>query len=171
MKPPPDVDLLPIVSRVAQALASPGQPEAGFAALDRAFAEILGHKLFTILLFHADTGDSERFYSNQPEAYPVGGRKPLNPTFWTRQVLEGQKPYLGRSYDDIRAVFFDHELIRSLGCESVLNLPVVLDGRTLGTINLLHEAGWYQEADAVRGGVIAALAVPGLAMLQRTATG
>jgi hypothetical protein len=171
MKPRPDADLLPLLSRVAAALAAPGQPEPGFVALDHAFRETLGHKLFTILLFHADTGDSERFYTNQPEAYPVGGRKALNPTFWTRQVLEDQTPYLGRTYDDIRAVFFDHELIRSLGCEAVLNLPVVFDGRTLGTINLLHEAGWYQEADAVRGGAIASLAVPGLAMLQRAAAG
>ena len=32
------------------------------------------------------------------------------------------------------------ELILSLGCESVLNLPVLFDGRVLGTVNLLHEA-------------------------------
>ncbi|MEM7025449.1 MAG: GAF domain-containing protein, partial [Pseudomonadota bacterium] len=90
-------DLLPVLTAVSRSLAAPGQPGAGFEALDRAFAETLGHKLFTILLFHADSGDCERFYTNQPDAYPVGGRKALNPTFWTEQVLRGQQPYIGRS--------------------------------------------------------------------------
>jgi len=159
-------DLLPLLAEVTRALAAGGQPATGFEALERAFGQAIGHKLFTVLLFHHDSGDSERFYSNQP-AYPVGGRKKLNPTFWTDHVLRGQKPYIGRSYEDIVAVFFDHELIRSLGCESVLNLPVVLDGRTLGTINLLHEAGWYDESHLEIGAVLAALAIPGLAMLQQ----
>jgi len=60
-------------------------------------------------------------------------------------------------------VFFDHELIASLGCASVLNVPVVWDDRVLGTINLLHEAEWYDEADAPIGLAFANLAVPALA--------
>ena len=88
------------------------------------------------------------------------GRKPLNPTFWSRHVLEQRRPYVGRSADDIRAVFFDHELIASLGCASVLNVPVVWDTRVLGTINLLHEAEWYDDGDATLGLAFAALAVP-----------
>lgn len=161
------IDLLPPLALVARALAAPGQPAAGFEALEQACSQVIGHKLFTILLFHSDSGESERVHTNHPEAYPVGGRKALNPTFWTDHVLREQKAYIGRSYDDVRAVFFDHELIRSLGCESVLNLPVVLGGRTLGTINLLHEAGWYEDAHIAVGSVFAALAVPGLAMLQQ----
>jgi hypothetical protein len=75
-------------------------------------------------------------------------------------VLRDHTPYLGRTAEDIRAVFFDHELIASLGCASVLNLPVVWDGRILGTLNLLHEAHWYDEGDVPVGLVFAALAVP-----------
>ena len=50
-------------------------------------------------------------------------------------------------------------LILSLGCESVLNLPVAFDGRVLGTVNLLHEAGWYDERDLALGLAFAALAI------------
>jgi hypothetical protein len=64
-------------------------------------------------------------------------------------------------------VFFDHELILSLGCASVLNVPVVWDARTLGTINLLHEAGWYDEVDVPMAEVFAALSVPLLLDLTR----
>jgi hypothetical protein len=42
-----------------------------------------------------------------------------------------------------RATFADRALILSLGCESVLNLPVLWRGEVLGTINLLDRAQAY----------------------------
>jgi hypothetical protein len=160
-------DPLPHLQAVAAALAAGGQPAATFAALDRAMAEAIGHKLFTVLLFHAEIGESERYYSNQPAAYPVGGRKPLNATAWARQVIHERRPYIGRTADDIRSVFFDHALIHSLACDAVLNLPVVHGDRLLGTVNLLHEAGWYDEGDVPLGLVFAALAIPAYLALQQ----
>ena len=160
MKSPP-VDPLPHLVSVARASGEPGQPEALFAALDRAMSAVIGHKLFTLLVYHAAASQSERRYSNQPGAYPVGGRKPVTPSAWTERLFRERRPYIGRTADDIRAVFFDHELILSLGCESVLNVPVVWNERTLGTINLLHEAGWYDERDLPGAVAFAALAVPG----------
>jgi hypothetical protein len=154
------VDPRPHLDAVAAVATMPGQPHALFAALDGALGAVLGHRLFTLMRYHADSGDSERIYTTHPGAYPVGGRKPFNPTAWTEQVLRRQQPYLGRTPADVRAVFFDHALIASLGCGAVLNLPVVWDGRTLGTINLLHEAGWYDETDARVGLLFAALAIP-----------
>ena len=164
-------DPLPHLHAVAEALAVPGQPEAVFRALDRALAAVLGHKLFTLLLHHPDTGESERRYTSRPEAYPVGGRKPLNPTPWAQRVLRDHQPYLGRTAEDIRAVFFDHELIASLGCASVLNLPVVYDGQILGTVNLLHEERWYEEGDIPVGLTFAALVVPAYLQLTGQLTG
>lgn len=158
-------DPLPHLSAVAAASAGGGQPEATFRALDRSLAAAVGHTLFTVLLRHPR--ESERFYTNQPAAYPVGGRKPIVASPWTEQLFGRREPYIGRSAADIRAVFFDHELIASLGCESVLNLPVAWDGRVLGTINLLHEAGWYDEADVPVGLAFAALAVPAYLSLIR----
>jgi hypothetical protein len=157
-KPRPDP--LPHLRSVAAALAGDGEPAAVFAALDRAMGAAIGHKLFTVLLFHAASGESERFYTNRPAAYPVGGRKALNPTPWAQRVIHERHPYIGRSAGDIRSVFFDHALIHSLGCDAVLNLPVVHGGKLLGTVNLLHEAGWYDEDDVPLGLVFAALAVP-----------
>jgi hypothetical protein len=154
-------DPLPHLHSVAAALAETGQPGALFAALDRAMAAAIGHKLFTVLLHHASTGESERFYSSQPASYPVGGRKPFNATFWAKQVLIERRPFIGRSVADIAAVFYDHALIHSLGCDSVINLPVVHDGRLLGTINLLNEAAWFEDSDIPLGLLFVALAIPG----------
>jgi hypothetical protein len=158
-------DPLPHLAALAAALRAPGQPEAALAALEAASAATIGHILFTVLLRHEATGEVERFWTSHPAEYPVGGRKPMNPTFWTAQVIEGQRPYLGRDYEAVKAVFFDHALIRSLGCESVLNIPVVWAGRTLGTLNLLHRAGWYAESDIPLAETIAALSIPALQML------
>jgi hypothetical protein len=163
----PAVDPRPHLAAVAAIATMPGQPAALFGALDAALGAVLGHRLFTLMRYHAATGDSERLYTTHPTAYPIGGRKPLNPTAWTEQVLRRQQPYLGRTAADVRAVFFDHALIASLGCGSVLNLPVVWNGRALGTINLLHEEGWYDEGDAGPGLLFAALAIPAFLTLER----
>jgi hypothetical protein len=157
----PRTDPLPHLEAVAAALAQPGQPAPLWAALDRALGAVIGHRLFTVLRFHSDSSESERCYTNQPAPYPVGGRKPFTESAWSRQVFGERRPYIGRSAEDIRAVFFDHVLIASLGCDSVLNLPVVHGGRVLGTLNLLHEADWYAEEDIASGLLFAALAVPG----------
>ncbi len=159
------LDPLSHLQDVARRVAEHGQPETGFRALDWAMGAVIGHKLFTILLHHPGARESERRYTNQPAAYPVGGRKPVTPSAWTERLFVEQRPYIGKNADDIREVFFDHEIILSLGCESVLNVPVVWDGRTLGTINLLHEAGWYDERDVPVAQCFAALAVPGLLLL------
>ncbi len=153
-------DPLPQLAAMARAVANPAEPAEIFAALERATAECLGHKLFTVMLYHAETGESERFYTNLPEAYPVGGRKALNPTFWTDQVLRRHEPFLGRTGAEIKAVFFDHALIASLGCQSIINLPVAVAGETLGTFNLLHEENWYDDSDLLIGAVFAGLMVP-----------
>jgi len=160
MSPRPETDPLPHLLAVARAMRSPASPEAALTALDAAMGATIGHKLFTCLLHHPAARESERRYTNQPAAYPVGGRKPVPDSAWARRLFVEREPYIGYTADDIREVFFDHVLIASLGCASVLNVPVVHDGRTLGVLNLLHEARWYDEADAPLAQVFAALAAP-----------
>ena len=155
-------DPAPHYAAVADAAAGPGQPAPLFAALDAAMGRAIGHRLFTILVIHPGADESQRYYSNMPREYPVGGRKPINRTHWFQRVLGAGECYIGRTYADIQDVFFDHELIRSLGCESVLNVPVRWNGRSIGTLNLLHHANWYTDADIAAAQVFAALAAPGL---------
>ena len=118
---------------------------------------IIGHKLFTVMAFHECTMEVERLYSNQPDAYPTGGRKKKRDTEWGRQVLERGKPYVGRSADDIRKHFNDHSVILKLGLESILNMPIRIGGKTVGTINLLHEADYYSEKDITSAQLIVGL--------------
>ncbi len=153
---------------IVAAHADTDQPAATFRALDQALAAAPGHILFTILVHHPALRQSERFYTNMPAEYPVGGRKPVTDSAWMQTIIGRGEPYIGRTRDDIREVFYDYELIWSLGCESVLNMPVRWRGQTMGTLNLLHRAGFYDEShiEAVR--LAAHLALPALLMIART---
>lgn len=155
------------LSAVALAHADTQQPHATFDAIDKALAATIGHRLFTILVHHREARESERIYTNMREAYPVGGRKPITDSPWMRQVMQRGLPYIGRTADDLRDVFYDHELIVSLGCRSVLNIPLRWRGETLGTLNMLHEENWYDDGHVETARVFAQLAVPAV-MEQQT---
>ncbi|MEM5471862.1 GAF domain-containing protein [Hoeflea sp. AS60] len=126
------------------ALADPtNQPRTTFEALCAFAEQTVGVKLFTMMSFDAETREASRSFSNMPEAYPELGTKPVNETWWTGHVLDGHKTFVANDIDAIAEVFPDYELIASLGCESVINVPVIINGRVCGTINCLHEAGFY----------------------------
>jgi hypothetical protein len=129
------------------ALKQPGPPETFFKAVDKALAEVVGHKLFTLLYVAPDGKRVKRLYTNMPKEYPVGGYKPVTESDWHKLVIGKRQAWVGYNYDDVKWAFFDHELIRSLGCESAINQPVVYAGRVLGTMNLLDAKGHYKESD------------------------
>ena len=130
------------------ALKQPGPPEALFKVVDNALADTVGHKLFTLLYVAPDGKRVKRLYTNMPREYPVGGYKPVTESGWHKRVVGEGRAWVGYTYEDVKWAFFDHELIRSLGCESSINQPVVYAGRVLGTMNLLDKAGHYKETDA-----------------------
>ena len=129
------------------ALRQPGPPDALFRALDKALADTVGHKLFTLLYVAPDGKRVKRLYTNMPKEYPVAGYKEIKSTPWHKRVVEERRAWVGYNAKDIEWAYFDHELIKSLGCESAMNVPVVYGGRLLGTMNLLDKAGHYKESD------------------------
>ena len=150
-------DRFPGFHRAAQANTVAGR----LAAIDAALAAGIGHKLFTALVVNHAKGENQRYYSNQPTAYPVGGSKPINavPSTHREGVMAGECRFLN-DYAELSAAFADHALIRSLGCESCVNVPVRWNGQTIGMINLLHEAHWYSPSDVPELQIHAALAAP-----------
>jgi transcriptional regulator with GAF, ATPase, and Fis domain len=135
--------------------AMPGQPAPLYRAIDEAVQRLVGHKLFTLLV--VDGQEVARVYSSNPKDYPVSGRKPMNRTPWGDHVMKGRKTWIARSAEDIKWAFFDHQLIHSLGCDSCVNVPVVYDDKVIGTMNVLHEAGWFDEAKAATIGAFTPL--------------
>lgn len=125
-------------------------------------ASAIGHRLFTIMRHDGAAGRNTRIHSSHPVEYPTGGAKPVRHSAWTQQLLVEGRPFIGRDADAIRAHFADHATILALGCESVLNLPVLWNGQVLGTVNLLHRAGHYAPHHARIGMALAARAIPAL---------
>ena len=158
----PATDPWPAFREAAAAGALSDQPTALFKAVERALGDVVGHKLFTVLAADMEKRLNLRLYSNMPDAYSAGGSKPMRPDSWGDMPVEERRPYIGRTKEDIRNRFSDHALIESLDLGSVINLPVSFDGVFLGTVNLLHEEGYYDEDDAVRAAPFAALLVPAL---------
>jgi GAF domain-containing protein len=149
------------VRTLAAALEQPGQPQALFTTANAVCRALVGHRLFTLLLYDEAAGEVARVYTSHPQEYPVSGRKAVRDTPWGRHVIHGRQPYLGRTAADIRWAFADHALIASLGCGAVINLPVAYDGRLLGTINLLDVEGAYEERHVELVRPLAAFLVPG----------
>jgi len=144
----------------AAALAGPGQPHTLYGAIEHAFATLVGHRLFTMMVLDRDGNRVRRVYSNRPADYPVGGFKTHRETPWGRLVLAGGTPYIGRNADDIRWAYPDHERLASMGCTASLNLPVRHDGQVIGTINLLDATDHYVDDHARQMAPFAALVVP-----------
>lgn len=145
---------------LASALAAPGQPRVGLAALEAALASQIGHRLFTVLVLDAARGMNRRFHSSRPVEYPVGGFKPVQRgSDYHRTVIEAGEARFCRNREEIIQAFPDHAAILALGCESCVNMPIRWNGRTLGALNLLHVAGHYGPAQLPLLRLFAALAV------------
>ena len=149
-------------TRVANIAASAGDADAVFRAVEAVAQRAIGHRLFTIMRLHAAAQEVERLYSSLPDAYPVSGRKPKQGTPWGEQVLDRGEIFVASSPDEVRAAFADYELIFSLGIGAIMNVPIRFRGRSLGTMNICHEAGWFTDSDREPGRLIAALLVPSL---------
>ncbi len=167
-----DTSLADAMMGLAEVAAVPGQPLPFYDKLSATVAALIGHRLFTLMVLDMAADEAARIYSSDPQSYPVGGRKPLGEmTGWGEVVIVGRRPYLGRTAADIRWAFFDHELIESLGCGAVINVPVQWDGQILGTMNILDAEYAYDETHLARvlplapvlvGPFLQAIASPGL---------
>ncbi|MBL0373389.1 GAF domain-containing protein [Rhizobium sp. KVB221] len=117
--------------------------DVAFSALAELVRATIGTKLLTASVFDMKAMQSRRVFSDNPVAYPVGGFKPISEDKWWDKVLVRHEVFSSLRIEEIAEVFFDWELIQSLGCESNANIPVVVGGEVIGTINLLDEAGYY----------------------------
>ncbi len=104
---------------------------------------LVGAKLFTVLTVDWDNERSGRVFTSHPEAYPVAGTKPLHYDSWFDVVHRERKPFVANTIAEIAKVFPDHAVIWSLGCGSVINLPIEIAGAMVGTINLLDAEHFY----------------------------
>jgi hypothetical protein len=141
-KEPGSADFVQHISMAENAVAV-------WTALEVLSSKLEGHRLFTVTTVDMQAELARRVYSSHPAEYPVTGTKPIHRDAWFEIVHGQQRSFAANTIDDIAKVFPDFELIKSLGCGSVLNLPVVLRNELVATVNLLNVENHYDE-DRVR---------------------
>lgn len=131
------------LNALAQAVAAP-EADALLACLDGLLARHVGHKLFTALQYDHARGLAVRRYSSQPDVYPASGTKQIGGAPALARLFATGRAQLAPDAAAVQADFLDASSIFALGCESVLNVPVMHRGQLLGQINLLHEANHFE---------------------------
>ena len=172
----PDYAVLPLAvcESLCDALGSSPDPAQALAQVEAARQALLGPGLLTVNLDATRPGDPpgeihlQRGWSSNLAAYPVGGRKRKVLTPWTEQLLVRGEIFIGEGEEALASAFDDHARIASLGLRSVINVPLIEDGRCRATFNVLGtRPGWRrEEVAAVR--LLALLAAP-FALRLRTA--
>lgn len=130
--------------------------------VDQIAMALLNRQLLTINIFHSQDMELERLYSSNPEAYPPGGRKQKRGTAWGQHVLIEQKIFVGEGSEAIQQSFDDHETIKRLGLQSVINIPISSDARCLGTLNILMTLPHVKPEHIETAQHLGALLLPGL---------
>ena len=148
---------------LARDMAEVTQADQVFAALHRFSDAVVGGRLFTIMTVDMQAGLARRAYTSHPVDYPASGTKPITRDRWFDHVHIGNQTFVANTLAEIATVFPDYELIGSLGCGSVANLPVRLSGELVATVNILDVEGyWTDERLAL---LHAELPVPALAAM------
>jgi hypothetical protein len=112
-------------------------------ALQDLYGATVGHKLFTVMMVDMQKKEACRAYSSHPAAYPVSGTKPVRFDAWFDVVHRQRRMFIANTIEEIAAVFPDHEKIWSMGCGSVVNVPVIINGALAATINILDAEHHY----------------------------
>lgn len=106
------------------------------------------------------SGDVRRIFSTVPLAYPVGGWKHLTGSDWSRHVLDRQQVLVASGDAALARYFPDHELLRSLGTRTLVNIPVVVCRQTVGAFAFLCAQEGADEQALATAQKLAALAAP-----------
>lgn len=141
-------------------------PQACYDLLAQVVRDTVGARLITVMEADIKANTGRRAYSSDPLSYPVSGTKPLpEGGDWVDTVVGQNACYVMNTLTEIAQLFPDHELINALGCQSCVNMPITVEGTYAGTLNLLHEAGYYTPERVAR--IDAALRLPAAQALAR----
>lgn len=131
------------ITKFTRALSEARTESQAFDALCDLTKQTVGAKLFTVMTADMQAMLARRAYTDDPLNYPTSGTKPIEMDRWFERVHTRHETFVANTLAEIDTVFPDAELIGKLDCGSVVNLPVILRGEMVATVNMLHEEGYY----------------------------
>lgn len=100
--------------------------------------------MFTALQWIPEVSTLRRVFTSHPETYPLGAEKTVEVSAgWLDAVISKKEPFLAADLQALEEVFTDVQLIKSVGCGAVLNVPVLRDGQVVGVLALANTEGGY----------------------------
>jgi GAF domain-containing protein len=135
--------MTPDLDRAFALAAGPMAAMSVFAYAREGLAATVGSLLTTATIYDVARMRSRRVWTDDATAYPTGNYKLLIRNRYFETVIESKAPFSSTSIEEIATVFFDWEKIQALGFESNMNLPAIVNGEVIGTINLLHRKGHF----------------------------
>tara|TARA_Y100001970_G_scaffold227392_1_gene281340 strand:- start:162 stop:662 length:501 start_codon:yes stop_codon:yes gene_type:complete len=120
----------------------------------------VGYKLLTFTVIDKSLSFVERIYTTNSKIYPINGVKPIPNNKWKAIVIKKKQNFSLNTKEKIKKIFFDYEIIFSLGCGSIVNYLLIFEGKHLGTINILHEEKFYNKVHLEKLKLISNLLLP-----------
>lgn len=127
---------------MVQALGRSGQPTPTLDWLCAVFRDTVGFDLFTVTLMKqpAVAGGSivsgYRMYSTLPRVFPAVTEVPFGSKQWTQAMLVDKRDLVMNTVDEYSRYYEGWASLKRAGYQSAANFPVVVNGETLGSINL-----------------------------------
>jgi len=147
------------------ALALPGQAAPALDLLGRLYRDHVGYGMMTIILFNRAAGYGRRVWSSRHDTHPPGANKAILQSDWIDLVLERGQVFVADTVAEFRPHYGDWELLQSMGLLSGANFPVIVNGVTIGSVNLTAAGEGYYTAEKVAlAGALAGAATLALLM-------
>ncbi len=115
-------------------------------SLQKLYEQTVGCRLFTVMTADMRKMEARRIFTNRPKEYPVSGTKSIHMDIWFDCVHHQRKLFVANTIAEIAKVFPDHQKIWSMGCGSVVNVPVIILNELVATINILDVEHHYTHA-------------------------
>ena len=142
-------------------------PAALFEAIHQVAQRRVDAGLVTAMRHDEPTATVERLYSSNPQAYPVGGRKLKQDSDWSQHVLVERRVLVSAGDDAIKTHYVDHPTIFGLGLHSCVNVPLVSEGRCIGTLNVLNARSVWSDDEVAVARALGLAALSAVLMLTR----
>ena len=125
-----------------------------FARLHDALRKVVGFKVLTVLKLDPATLRSVRLYSSEP-SYPIGGTKQHVRSAWSEAVLDRRTAFTSRMiWRRCARPFPTAPPSRRRDAARLLRRRSSIGNAVVGTMNLWHRDGYYDDAKGLRHGAV-----------------
>lgn len=86
-----------------------GDDRTAFQLFEAQSERLSSHGLFTVLRIDHAANAMIRLYSSREDVSLTGGTKPMPNDVWAERVIFAGRPFIGRTREDLKEVFFDYD--------------------------------------------------------------